>query len=107
MNESTSLRSHLVGQLDLARVGLEVRLAAWVETIRDHGGLIFLHLRDYSGRLQAVADPTRLDPEGWAVVERLHAEYCVAVSGKLEAEGTQEAPAVGVAWAPAATLSSI
>jgi aspartyl-tRNA synthetase len=49
-----------VAELDAAHTGDEVLLYAWVETVRDHGGVRFLTLRDRSGRLQAVADPEKV-----------------------------------------------
>ncbi len=79
----TALRTHVAGQLSEDQVGSQVRLCGWIETIRDHGGLLFFHLRDASGKLQVVVDPEDVGEDVWAAAESLHIEDCVSFSGKL------------------------
>ncbi len=70
------MRTDLIGKVGVEDLGRVVSLCGWVETVRDHGGLLFLHLRDHSGRLQAVLDPTVIEA-------RVHAEFCVRVCGVI------------------------
>ncbi len=79
----TALRTHIVGDIGLEHVGQLVVLCGWVETLRDHGGLVFLHLRDQSGRLQVVADPLRLPLPVWETIQRLRPEFCVRIEGRV------------------------
>ena len=51
---NTMLRTHLAGELRQENIGEDVRLSGWVDTIRDHGGVKFLDIRDYSGKTQIV-----------------------------------------------------
>ncbi|MEZ0365754.1 aspartate--tRNA ligase [Mycobacterium sp. pUA109] len=74
------LRSHTAGSLRAADAGVTVTLAGWVARRRDHGGVIFIDLRDASGVSQVVFR----DPEVLAQAHRLRAEFCVAVSGVVE-----------------------
>ena len=77
----TALRSQLARDLAPSLVGHTVRLCGWVETVRDHGGLIFAHLRDRSGRVQVVFDPDRLSADRFAQAESLRSEDCIRVVG--------------------------
>ena len=52
-------RSHYCGKLDTTNVGEEVKLSGWMHSIRDHGGLVFIDLRDHTGLLQIVFDPEK------------------------------------------------
>jgi aspartyl-tRNA synthetase len=83
------MRSHSCGDLTEALVGQRVTLAGWVNRRRDHGGVIFIDLRDRSGLVQLVFDPDR--PEVFALAERLRNEYVVRVTGsvRLRPEGTR------------------
>src|SRR5437016_5702329 len=81
MTGRTSLRTHLVEEVTLAHEGEHGVLCGWIETFRDHGGLLFLHLRDASGRIQIVADPEPLSEDIWEVSQELRAEWCVRVEG--------------------------
>ncbi|OHV04106.1 aspartate--tRNA ligase [Mycobacterium talmoniae] len=74
------LRSHTAGSLRAADAGATVTLAGWVARRRDHGGVIFIDLRDASGVSQVVFR----DPEVLAQAHRLRAEFCVAVTGVVE-----------------------
>ncbi|MCL2150761.1 MAG: aspartate--tRNA ligase [Coriobacteriia bacterium] len=85
-----SLRSIGCGQLGTADIGKQVTLAGWVSHRRDHGGLIFVDLRDRSGISQIVFDPEVLSPEGFAEGERMRPEWVVSATGLVRArpEGT-------------------
>jgi len=72
------LRSHAAGSLRRSDAGQQVTLAGWVARRRDHGGVIFIDLRDASGIAQVVFH----DPDAQA--HRLRAEFCIAVSGVVE-----------------------
>jgi aspartyl-tRNA synthetase len=70
------------GRLDAGRVGERVRVAGWVHRRRDHGGLIFVDLRDRTGLLQLVFHPESA-PEAHALAERLRSEHVLSASGEL------------------------
>jgi aspartyl-tRNA synthetase len=74
------LRSHAAGSLRKGDAGQRVTLAGWVARRRDHGGVIFIDLRDSSGTAQVVFR----DPQVLARAHRLRAEFCVAVCGVVE-----------------------
>jgi aspartyl-tRNA synthetase len=73
------MRSHYCGQVDETLIGEDVEVCGWVHRRRDHGGVIFIDLRDREGLLQVVFDPDR--PEIFAVAERIRSEYVLAVKG--------------------------
>jgi aspartyl-tRNA synthetase len=75
-------RTHTCGELNVSAVGQKVTLAGWVNRRRDHGGLIFLDLRDRYGMTQIVCDPER-SPEAHRVASELRSEYVVQVSGTV------------------------
>jgi aspartyl-tRNA synthetase len=70
------------GELDAARVGDSVRVAGWVHRRRDHGGLIFIDLRDRTGLVQLVFHPETA-PEAHAIAERLRSEYVISAAGQV------------------------
>ena len=82
------MRTHYCGQVDRSHIGGEIAVAGWVHRRRDHGGVIFVDLRDREGLLQVVFDPG--DPDIFAEAERLRGEYVLAVRGRVRArpEGT-------------------
>ncbi|MEP6868388.1 MAG: aspartate--tRNA ligase [Novosphingobium sp.] len=75
-------RSHTCGALDLANVGEAVRLSGWIHRKRDHGGVLFVDLRDHYGITQLVADS---DSPALAVLESLRVESVVTVDGTVKA----------------------
>lgn len=77
------MRSHYCGQVNESLIGQDVSVAGWVHRRRDHGGVIFVDLRDREGLLQIVFDPDAKDV--FATAERLRSEYCVRVTGKVRA----------------------
>ena len=75
-------RTHWAGELRASDVGEQVRVAGWVHRRRDHGGLIFIDVRDRTGLLQLVFRPEEA-PEAHAVAGRLRGEDVISVSGEL------------------------
>jgi aspartyl-tRNA synthetase len=75
------MRSHYCGQVDEKLLGEEVTVAGWVHRRRDHGGVIFVDLRDREGLLQIVFDPEV--PAVFHEAERLRNEFVIRVSGKV------------------------
>jgi aspartyl-tRNA synthetase len=73
-------RSHNCGALRASHVGETVRLSGWCHRIRDHGGVLFIDLRDHYGVTQVVADP---DSPAFKTAETLRSEWVVRVDGKL------------------------
>lgn len=73
------MRSHYCGQVDESLIDQEVAVCGWVHRRRDHGGVIFIDLRDREGLLQVVFDPDRA--EIFAAAERIRGEYVLAVKG--------------------------
>jgi aspartyl-tRNA synthetase len=82
------MRTDYCGRIGRRHLGTEVDLYGWVHRRRDHGGVIFIDLRDREGLVQVVCDPDA--PEPFAVAEKLRNEYVVRVHGKVRArpEGT-------------------
>jgi aspartyl-tRNA synthetase len=73
------MRTHYCGEIDESLVGQEIEVCGWVHRRRDHGGVIFIDLRDREGLLQVVFDPDR--PEIFAEAERIRSEYVLKVKG--------------------------
>jgi len=82
------MRSHYCGQVGRALIGRDVTVMGWVHRRRDHGGVIFIDLRDREGLLQVVFDPDRA--EMFKDAERLRSEFVLSVEGRVRArpEGT-------------------
>jgi aspartyl-tRNA synthetase len=79
---SVHFRSHTCGDLTKENIGQQVTLAGWVNRRRDHGGLIFLDLRDRYGMTQVVCDPER-SPEAHHVASAVRSEYVLQVKGTV------------------------
>ncbi|MDQ0327197.1 aspartyl-tRNA synthetase [Rhodopseudomonas julia] len=79
-------RSHHCGALRASDVGENVRLSGWVHRVRDHGGLLFMDLRDHYGLTQIVADP---DSPAFTSAEKLRAEWCVRIDGQVKARAPE------------------
>ena len=87
-NSQMSMRSIYCGQVTEALMGQTVTLCGWVNRRRDHGGVIFVDLRDREGFVQVVCDPDR--PEMFKLAEDLRNEFCIQIKGLVRArpEGT-------------------
>ena len=83
-----AMRSHYCGLVTEALMGETVSLCGWVNRRRDHGGVIFIDLRDREGYVQVVCDPDRADM--FAIAEDIRNEFCVQIKGVVRArpEGT-------------------
>ncbi|MBL3599838.1 MAG: aspartate--tRNA ligase [gamma proteobacterium endosymbiont of Lamellibrachia anaximandri] len=82
------MRSHYCGQLNSSHIDQEVELCGWVHRSRDHGGVIFIDLRDREGLVQVVYDPDL--PEVFSAAEHVRNEFVLRVKGRVRArpEGT-------------------
>ncbi|MBL1259209.1 MAG: aspartate--tRNA ligase [Thiotrichaceae bacterium] len=82
------MRSHYCGQVNEDQLGQEIELCGWVHRRRDHGGVIFIDLRDREGLVQVVIDPDTV--EAFATAERVRSEYVLKISGLVRGrpEGT-------------------
>jgi aspartyl-tRNA synthetase len=76
-------RSMMCGEVRAEHIGQRIVLQGWVHTVRDHGGLIFIDLRDRAGIVQTVANPTT-QPDAFKAAESLHDEYVVEIHGTVE-----------------------
>jgi aspartyl-tRNA synthetase len=77
------MRTHYCGDIDASLIGREITVAGWAHSRRDHGGVIFIDLRDVRGLLQVVVDPDT--PDAFAAAERVRSEYVLSVSGRVRA----------------------
>ncbi|MBU1692611.1 MAG: aspartate--tRNA ligase [Verrucomicrobia bacterium] len=77
------MRSHTCGELRKEHVGQKVRLCGWVETVRDHGGVIFIDLRDREGLTQVLFDP-RDSQAAWDEAQRARGEDVIEIEGRVE-----------------------
>ncbi len=83
-------RNHTCGELRASHQGDDTRLSGWVHRVRDHGGVLFIDLRDHYGITQVVADPDSL---AFKVAEKLRSEWVVRIDGNVRARpaGTENA----------------
>ena len=77
------MRSHYCGEIDQSLIGEEINACGWVNRRRDHGGVIFIDLRDREGILQLVADPS--NPQVFAIAEKVRNEFVLHAKGLLRA----------------------
>ncbi|MFX0544065.1 aspartate--tRNA ligase [Roseovarius sp. S1116L3] len=75
-------RSHTCAELTKSNVGDTVRLSGWVHRIRDHGGVLFVDLRDHYGMTQLICDP---DSPAFAAVDAVRSEWCIRIDGTVKA----------------------
>ncbi|MGR3565156.1 MAG: aspartate--tRNA ligase [Heliomarina sp.] len=75
-------RSHTCADLTAQNVGETVRLSGWVHRVRDHGGILFIDLRDHYGVTQVLCDP---DSAAFAEVEKVRSEWCIRIDGEVKA----------------------
>ncbi|MDP5365186.1 MAG: aspartate--tRNA ligase [Paracoccaceae bacterium] len=75
-------RSHSCAALNISHVGQTVRLSGWVHRVRDHGGLLFIDLRDHYGVTQVLCDP---DSPVFSQVEKVRSEWCIRIDGEVKA----------------------
>ena len=78
-------RSHTCAALTSANVGDTVRQSGWVHRVRDHGGVMFIDLRDHYGVTQLLCDP---DSPVFAEVEKVRSEWCIRIDGEVKARDT-------------------
>ena len=75
-------RSHSCADLNKSNVGETVRLSGWVHRIRDHGGILFVDLRDHFGITQVLCDP---DSPVFSEMEKVRSEWCIRIDGNVKA----------------------
>ena len=75
-------RSHTCADLRAEHVGDTIRLSGWVHRVRDHGGVLFIDLRDHYGMTQVLCDP---DSPVFADVEKVRSEWCIRIDGNVKA----------------------
>ncbi|WP_146584769.1 aspartate--tRNA ligase [Puniceibacterium confluentis] len=75
-------RTHTCADLTAANVGDTVRLSGWVHRVRDHGGILFIDLRDHYGITQVLCDP---DSAAFGDVEKVRSEWCIRIDGEVKA----------------------
>ena len=78
-------RSHRCTEVGAAHIGQKVTVMGWVQKSRNKGGIIFVDLRDRSGILQIIFEESDCGTESFAKAEKLHSEFVIAVTGRVEA----------------------
>ncbi len=79
-------RSHSCADLTAANVGDTVRLSGWVHRVRDHGGILFIDLRDHYGMTQVLCDP---DSPAFKDIEKVRSEWCIRIDGTVKARAPE------------------
>jgi aspartyl-tRNA synthetase len=77
-----AFRSHTCADLNKSNVGETVRLSGWVHRVRDHGGILFIDLRDHYGVTQVLCDP---DSPVFSEMEKVRSEWCIRIDGNVKA----------------------
>jgi aspartyl-tRNA synthetase len=92
------MRSCYVGQVSLEHLDKQVTLFGWVHRRRDHGGVIFIDLRDREGLAQVVCDPD--SEESFATAERIRNEFCIRIVGRVRRRpaGTENEACAAGRW---------
>src|SRR5476649_1489483 len=85
-HEMHAYRTHTCGALRAADTGQTIRLSGWIHRKRDHGGLVFVDLRDHYGLTQLVLHP---ETPGFSLVERLRAESVIRIDGEVVARSPE------------------
>src|SRR6056297_1731980 len=75
-------RTHNCNELNKSHIDETVRLSGWVHRVRDHGGVLFIDLRDTYGMTQVLCDP---DSPVFAEVEGVRSEWCIRIDGEVKA----------------------
>jgi aspartyl-tRNA synthetase len=83
------MRTHYCGELRKEHIGETVTFYGWVDRRRDHGGVIFLDLRDRSGIVQIVSDPQRT-PDSYEQANAIRNEYVVKITGRVTQRRTPQ-----------------
>lgn len=81
------MRTHLCSEVSESNIGESVALCGWCNTYRDHGGIIFIDLRDKSGLIQLVFDPSTLDSSAYSDAQMIRDEFVLSIKGKVRARG--------------------
>ena len=79
-------RTHNCAALTKENVGEKVRLSGWVHRVRDHGGILFIDLRDHYGVTQVLCDP---DSAAFGAVEKVRSEWCIRIDGEVKARAPE------------------
>jgi len=79
-------RSQTCAELNATNVGDKIRLSGWVHRVRDHGGVLFIDLRDHYGMTQLICDP---DSTAFSDVETVRAEWCIRIDGEVKARAPE------------------
>ena len=89
-----AFRTHTCSDLNANDVGQSVRLSGWVHRVRDHGGILFIDLRDHYGITQILADP---DSPVFKDLEKVRSEWCIRIDGVVKARAPE---LVNKKWMP-------
>ncbi|MEO0496377.1 MAG: aspartate--tRNA ligase [Pseudomonadota bacterium] len=82
----SAYRTHSCADLRASHVGETVRISGWVHRVRDHGGVLFIDLRDHFGMTQVVIDP---DSDAFATAETVRGEWCLSIQGDVKARAEE------------------
>ncbi len=76
-------KRRLCGEFRLSDIGKEVNVMGWVDSLRDHGDILFIHLRDRSGIVQVVFNPAKSSADVIDLAGKLKTEFCIGVAGHM------------------------